>query len=641
LSQAGVTDATVNTIFQFVYDNIDFIPTYGLHKGGFGALVDGSGNAADQVDLMVQLLVHAGFSASNINYVFGVINLTAAQWSNWLGVTDTTSTGQAFASQILSNGGIGNTPSSDSTDIELEHCWLQYTEGTNNYVFDPAFKTYTYTTGIDLATALGYDFDTFIADANSGSDLEATYVKKMNTFNITTDLTAYSKALFEWIQTNMPGATFDQILGGRAIVPSGAPTWQTSLPYVATDSGYTTLITGTVPNAYCAFMHVQFDLVGSSYTVDKAFRSSDVYGQRMTLWFDSDVASLYLNGVVVGGPSSAISDNENLVITVSHPYASDFADSSGTASIYPETQTTIGTAWGISGSEMLAIHQQAQNQAIADGVTYTAENMLGQSLLLIWDNLAGQHSRGVDMVARMGGCTTVLHHIIGAVGHRDGSAGKYKIVNSFLGSYNVSVLDSSADIDSVGYTSGLLFHAMEGAAHAQVMGTLAADTTSVIAAANVMVDGTSTLPIYLGNSTNWTTGTEPVQTTLSGIYPPDQIDDMNSCIAAGGQVLAPGSVTIPINGSNFSNYIKIGADGASLSGQIFGAKGAISTVSQDETATNSAASDSARQADGFGVPAATATESSKVNYWNGRFEYSSTDLTVGNQGAPYCVRSDS
>src|SRR5690606_34133521 len=46
----------VDLIFEFVYNNIEFIPTFGSQKGALGALIDGFGNAHDQSELMIELL---------------------------------------------------------------------------------------------------------------------------------------------------------------------------------------------------------------------------------------------------------------------------------------------------------------------------------------------------------------------------------------------------------------------------------------------------------------------------------------------------------------------------------------------------------------------------------------------------------
>src|SRR5271154_5202258 len=57
-------------IYQFVHDNIDWEPGWGVQKGGLGALMDGIGNAFDQSMLMVALLRQAGYTA---NYVQSAI----------------------------------------------------------------------------------------------------------------------------------------------------------------------------------------------------------------------------------------------------------------------------------------------------------------------------------------------------------------------------------------------------------------------------------------------------------------------------------------------------------------------------------------------------------------------------------------
>jgi transglutaminase-like putative cysteine protease len=73
----------VNLIYEYVYTNIDYSPTYGLKKGALGTLLDGRGNDFDQAALLVALLRQAGYTAS---YVYGKIRLSPAQLTNWLGV---------------------------------------------------------------------------------------------------------------------------------------------------------------------------------------------------------------------------------------------------------------------------------------------------------------------------------------------------------------------------------------------------------------------------------------------------------------------------------------------------------------------------------------------------------------------------
>lgn len=63
-------------IFEYCATQIDFLTSFGLHKGGLGASLDGRGSAYDIADLMVQLLRQSGYTA---NYVNGELRLTLAQ----------------------------------------------------------------------------------------------------------------------------------------------------------------------------------------------------------------------------------------------------------------------------------------------------------------------------------------------------------------------------------------------------------------------------------------------------------------------------------------------------------------------------------------------------------------------------------
>ncbi|MGH9553288.1 MAG: hypothetical protein ACRD3W_28160, partial [Terriglobales bacterium] len=98
LARALKNDADL--IFQYVYNNIDFAPMFGVQKGAFGAIVDGIGGPFDQCMLLVALLRQAGYTA---NYVFGQIQLTPAQLENWLGVGIADS---GPSSNLLANAGI-------------------------------------------------------------------------------------------------------------------------------------------------------------------------------------------------------------------------------------------------------------------------------------------------------------------------------------------------------------------------------------------------------------------------------------------------------------------------------------------------------------------------------------------------------
>jgi len=73
-------------IYQFVHDQIEWEPGWGVQKGGPGCLMDGMGNAFDQSMLLAQTLRQAGYTA---NYVLGTIQISQAAASAWFNTEDT------------------------------------------------------------------------------------------------------------------------------------------------------------------------------------------------------------------------------------------------------------------------------------------------------------------------------------------------------------------------------------------------------------------------------------------------------------------------------------------------------------------------------------------------------------------------
>ncbi|MDR3615533.1 MAG: transglutaminase domain-containing protein [Candidatus Obscuribacterales bacterium] len=242
-------------IYQFVHDNISWQAYWGLKKGALGCLVDGSGNSFDQSALLIALLRQAGYTA---NYVLGTIELQPAQYNNWFGTSGTDGT-QAMnycfdayiPAQWWLTGGIYS--------VQMSHVWVQCTIGGTIYSFDPSCKTHTWTAPIaNLETVLGYTQTSFMSAAETGATIDPSgnYVQNLNRANVRSLLQTYSTNLANWIKTNNPAATMDQILGGAAIVPATIPLLQTSLPY-ETAGETPTIWTSDVPLSYKSTVSVR------------------------------------------------------------------------------------------------------------------------------------------------------------------------------------------------------------------------------------------------------------------------------------------------------------------------------------------------------------------------------------------------
>ncbi|MDH5731906.1 MAG: transglutaminase-like domain-containing protein, partial [Gammaproteobacteria bacterium] len=162
IAQAAKLGYSAAKIFQFVSNEIDFQPYYGSLKGAVGTLISGSGNATDQSSLLVALLRASQIPA---RYVQGTVVLTADQANRWVGGK----TASASAT-ILARGRIPAGASGDSTQVSMEHVWVQACVPYGNYrgtsidmaghrwiPLDPSFEDKTYTGGISVNVTFDYN----------------------------------------------------------------------------------------------------------------------------------------------------------------------------------------------------------------------------------------------------------------------------------------------------------------------------------------------------------------------------------------------------------------------------------------------------------------------------------------------------
>lgn len=361
----------VDLIFEFVYNNIEFIPTYGSQKGALGTLIDGFGNAFDQSELMVELLREAGYTCS---FQHGELELTETQAMNWLSTIDIWA-----ARNLLGNCGVPNETHWTGTEwvLRLAHCWVEVDISSTDYVFDPAMKAYSIVaSSVDLETAMDYDRSSFMTDATTGATVTSDYVEDMNRTNVRANLATMTGNLVEYLKTNAPTATLDDILGGKTIIPVSAPVRQTALPYLRPATSPT--IWTDIPNAYKATLSVLYD----DPNIDVTFYSKDIHGKRLTLTFNgSHECELRLDGSLVATSDPQTPDSWNSVLlSISHPTADPWWDQSFWQTLYEGHPYMIAQAWGNSGRQMVEVHRKKLAQSNFDGDSAEAENMIGESL---------------------------------------------------------------------------------------------------------------------------------------------------------------------------------------------------------------------------------------------------------------------
>jgi len=516
-------------IYQFVYDNIEHAVGFGLAKGSLSTLLDGYGNSFDQCALLAALLRQAGFVA---NYEVGQIQITLAQATAWLGITDNNI---YTANYVLANGGVpvsvvGTFP---NEQLLLSHCWLRVNIGTVPapiwVVMDPSFKTYTTKTAINLATATGYSQATFLTQARTGYTIDGSgnWVQNVNRANLRSQLSTLSMNLANWIKNNNLGATTDDIIGGRQIVPVTLPiTFPATLSYQAVGN-VPTEFTADFSTAYKVTVQLQFPGINVTLTSDQ------LSGHRLTFFYTPSGAQwapvLALDGVTVATGSPQFSNSYNSIqFTVTHnAYPNTFSNQNFYQYVYAPNQGggtgkeyyLIGSSFGPSGKGSFDYHTalQLQNEFNAGGASETLVNepALGERMAAQWASFCAQSTRATDIVNRLTATAFYNHHSIGLV--------KYQV----YGSPTFSAFDiggvaggganlngSNTNYAGAQIANGMHGYALEMLAIQQLTGLdIAVSTTRDLDVANSA--GTK---IYKGTSANWTGTVVPA---LSGYNPTD------------------------------------------------------------------------------------------------------------------------
>ena len=611
-------------IFQWVYNNVDFHPTFGEAKGALGCLIDNSGNAFDQCELLVALLTQAGFTP---HYVLGQIQITGAQAAAWLG-TDPSNLTYAF--NVLNNGGIPVQIVSGGTALLLSHIWVGgVVIGGTSYVFDPAFKQYTTTTPVNLATAMSYSQSTLITQAETGATIDPSgnFVQNLNKTNLRSQMTTLATNLQNWIKTNNPTAKTSDIVGGRSINQiTNAPIRQTSLPYEAPGDVPTTFT--TVPNSYR--ITVEFKYVPQSGTgFDVTFFGSDVHGQRLSMFYDSTSGNyiLRLNGTTAGTAVGAF--NGNVTMTVKHPYATTFADQSSTQSIagpfgppYNQTYSYLfGCSFGPVGQGLIDVYNKQGLVAQAAGATQLSESLLGSQLALMYYTREAQLSAAMNLLGNFTLSQMNWHHEIGSAYWTTGQAAGQGAAgfNIVLVYQTLEALNASGTPINAASAYGLMGSATEDLTIQQANGFGAVSTPLVIESANV-----AATKIYKITPANQGT----LLPLLSG-YSTAAKNAYTALLAGGSTIFIP--QTAPTTG--YSGHFFQGAGWGVLLGDSIG--GYIYDINLAKGGVNS----------GFGYPTWNLSTPSKcpcdcedadpVDKRTGDYRYESSDISAGSQGFPY------
>lgn len=322
-------EAYTTNVGKYVRDNIDTEFRFGLGKGARGALIDQSGTAFDQAELMVKLLRRGGVAAS---FQVGTITLTADQFGKWSGlVTNLNEGAQTFtvnanaACRFLADGGVPATVNGASsctglsgnlTTVTMAHVWVL----ANGKWYDPAYKAHKLYTGIDIPAAMGCGTtannqcgDQVITAAMTGATTGtlggADTVSGINSAAIETRLSAQALALQNSLEANKADAKLIEVVGGKDILTNGSFDSGIGLPYSLSN---VSTFAGDVPDQYRTRLRIQFGTMDVTLWADEtAGRQIQANPQTLPARVNSSflappTAGLYLDGVTLATQPLAI-----------------------------------------------------------------------------------------------------------------------------------------------------------------------------------------------------------------------------------------------------------------------------------------------------------------------------------------------
>lgn len=438
-------------VFDYVRNNIELELRFGLGKGARGAIIDQSGTPFDQAHLMVELLRAASITAG---YRVGTVTLTPQQFGQWTGLVHTltqatpptlptfTVNAQA-ACQLLADGGIpatvNNATSCTSltgnlTTVTVAHIWV----AANGKLYDPSFKRYNLRRGVDIAQrmACGTDASPTCGTTTTNAVMSGAIVsnigtaptlRSLNSTQLATQLRTYATNLQSYVEANLPDVPLDDVVGGRIIDDTYAPTVGATLAHSSTTTTQFSWA-GNIPDQFRT--RARFHLGD----IDLPLYTDEVFGRRLELICDhvylsgfvfrvDDVQKgIHLNSIPPGvsnpaGPAELFID---------HPYAANagaYADRSSSTYQNPQISGMIVISVGNAGAGLPKHfsdreHVQPQHpfgEGYSNGGT-DPYAMFETASTLAAAQFLYQESLALDMLEGVSKTRMTQHHVIGFSG---------------------------------------------------------------------------------------------------------------------------------------------------------------------------------------------------------------------------------
>ncbi len=309
LAKAAELNHNPVQIYNWVYNNIEYVPTYGSIQGADMCLQTMQCNDMDTASLLIALL-----RASNIpaRYVYGTIQLPIDQVMNWVGgFTD-----PMFAGNLIASGGIpvkGVVQGGKLAFLKMEHVWVEAYVPYGNYrgmmsdqsiktwiPLDASYKQYTYTQGLDINQTVPFNAQSFIDHITSTATINTpqNYATNIDSAYIQQQLQNYTTLVQNYISQNFTNTTAQDIIGNKKVIPLNFPFLPCTLPYqIITKSWESSQIPDSLRDK------IAFEVINpTTLQPDISYTASlpEIAGKKITLSFtpatqaDIDTLNSYL-----------------------------------------------------------------------------------------------------------------------------------------------------------------------------------------------------------------------------------------------------------------------------------------------------------------------------------------------------------
>ncbi len=520
-------------IFNYVRNEIDYVPTYGLYNGATGCLLAGRGNDWDQSALLIALLRASGYTA---NFASAYVFYPETALQEWLNIDDPFKVASALAKggHLVYGGGPGNQV--------IRRVWVEFLDGVSSVPLDPSFKEYDYIAGIALQDAMGYQSSNFLAQATAGATLGSDYVEQLNEPQIRTQLTTYVTNLVHTIKQESPSDTIEQIIGGYQLVEGS---FVTGIPEIVAWDSDSYQSFSQIP----ATDHLTLRIVHSG--IDETLKGYEIAGKRVSMLYDQNDGYkplLRVDGNMVATGSGASQGSTNAcTVYIEQPEAGGHVITTHSFNFIFGSKYLIAHDFESSSKKITQNHNRALQQARFENALNGSEEIVGGGMQVTMD--AGQEAWRLSyaLLAELADVRFNLNYFVGVLGLTDHGYYVDLPLIQLANTPRTSGADTNAFFEAAMYLISGLEHGVleqsQGADH------VCASTIKLLQINNSEGERT-----YLADSTNWST----IQNVLTNYTSADLLE-LNAAVAGGRRLLLPRDADIDLLDWTGIGYVDIGA----------------------------------------------------------------------------------